>query len=98
MDTFDKIDTKATGTKLSAAPTNLFVVRDDCIKIETKNSEQFHKVVAKTLFATNRSRPDTGTVMSYLTTHVRGPDEEDWSKLKHLMNYIRVTKEFPLVD
>ena len=61
LETFDKIDPKATGTKSSASPTNLFVVSDECTKPETKKSRQFHKVVAKILFATKRARPDTGT-------------------------------------
>ena len=33
--TFDYIDPKATGTKSSAAPTKLFVVRYDCTKLNT---------------------------------------------------------------
>ena len=49
------------GTKSSAAPRNLFVVDDDCEKVDKKKAEQFHHLVAKTLFATKRARPDTGT-------------------------------------
>ena len=44
------------------------------------------------LFSTKRARPDTITAISYLKTRVREPDVDDWSELKHLMNYIRVTK------
>ena len=51
----------------------------------------------KILFATKIARPDTGTAISYLETRVREPDEENWSKLKHLMNYNKGKKEFPMI-
>ena len=53
--TFDKMDQKATGTKTSAAPSNQFVVKEDCTKLTKEKSEQFHSVVAKMLFATKRA-------------------------------------------
>ena len=61
------------GIKTSAAPRNLFVVDDDCEKLDKKKAEQFHHLVAKTLFATKRARPDTGTAVSFLSTRVRAP-------------------------
>ena len=97
LETFDNIDPKANVTKTIAPPNNLFFIRDDCTKLNTKNSEQFHKVVAKICFATKRARPHTGTSISYLKTRAREPDKDDWSKMKHLMNYIRRTKELPLI-
>ena len=82
----DKIDPKVTVTKSSITPTELFSVRDVCTKLETKKSEQFHKVVVKICFDTKRSRTDTGTAISYMITRVIEPDEYDWYKLKHLIN------------
>ena len=76
------------GTKTSAAPRNLFVVDDDCEKLDKKKAEQFHHLVAKTLFATKRARPDTGTAVSFLSTRVRAPDKQDWTKLVHMMKYL----------
>ena len=54
--------------------------------------EQFHSVVAKILFATNRSRLNTGTAVSFMTTRFRESDKDYWSKLKHLIKYVRGTK------
>ena len=68
------MDLKTTGTKTSAAPSNLFVVKEDCTKLTKEKSEQFHSVVEKMLFATKRATPDTGTAVSFLTTRVREPD------------------------
>jgi hypothetical protein len=85
------------GTKTSAAPRNLFVVDDDCEKLDKKKAEQFHHLVAKTLFATKRARPDTGTAVSFLSTRVRAPDKQDWTKLVHMMKYLRGTRRLPLI-
>ena len=90
--TFDKMDPKETGTKTSAATSNTFVVKEDCTKLTKGKSEQFHSVVENMLFATKRAMLDTGTAVSFLTTRVREPDEDDWSKLNHLIKYVRGTK------
>ena len=86
------MDKKETGTKTSAAPSNIFVVKEDCTKPTKEKCDQFHSVVAKMLFATKRARPDTGTAVSFLTTRIIELDQNDWSKLKHLINYVRGTK------
>jgi hypothetical protein len=97
LDLFDKEAPKCTGTKTSAAPVDLFRVQPECIKLSPAKQEMFHSIVAKTLFATKRARPDTGTSISFLTTRVREPDTDDWSKMVHLMKYIRGTKDMPLI-
>ena len=86
-----------TGTKSSAAPKDLFVIDEACAKLPVKKAELFHSLVAKILFATKRARPDTGTAISYLTTRVREPDEQDWAKLMHLNQCIRSTRQLPLI-
>jgi hypothetical protein len=95
--TWEKAEPKGGGTKSSAAPTNLFTVDDDCKKLNSSKSTAFHNIVAKTLYATKRARPDTCTAIAFLTTRVREPDLEDWSKLGHLMKYLRGTKLLPLI-
>ena len=49
------------------------------------------------LFATKRARPDTGTAISFLMTRTKEPDRDDWSKLAHLMKYVRGTRKLPLI-
>jgi hypothetical protein len=87
---------KGAGTKSSAAPDNLFIVNEDCIKVSPEKVVQFHNLVAKTLYATKRARPDTCTAIAFLTTRVRAPDTDDWKKLAHLMRYLRGTRKMPL--
>ena len=56
----------------------------------------FHTFVAKALFATKRSRPDIHTAVAFLTTRVRGPNEDYRKKLLRLMQYLRNTTDMPL--
>jgi hypothetical protein len=85
---FEKADPQARGTKTSAAPSNLFTVDDDCKKLNAIKATQFHNIVAKTLYATKRARPDTCTSVAFLTTCVRGPDTDDWVKLLQVLDRI----------
>jgi hypothetical protein len=48
------------------------------------------------LFATKRARPDIHTAISFLTTRVREPDEDDWKKLVRMMRYLRGTPDLGL--
>jgi len=85
-------------TKSSAAPENLFKVDEDCEKkLSQSKAVEFHNLVAKTLYATKRARPDTCTAIAFLTTRVRAPDKDDWKKLVHLMRYLRGTRTLPLI-
>jgi hypothetical protein len=94
---FDKAEPNAHGTKTCAAPTNLFTVDEDCEKLKPDKAKEFHNLVAKTLYATKRARPDTCTAVAFLTTRVREPDTDDWAKMVHMMKYIRGTKTLPLI-
>ena len=94
---FDKAEPKGDGTKSDAAPDNLFKVNEDCEKLRSNKAVEFHNLVAKTLYATKRARPDTCTAIAFLTTRVREPDKDDWAKLVHLMKYIRGTRKLPLI-
>ncbi len=83
--------------KESAAPVSLFVVNDNCEKLESDKADKFHSMVAKILFATKRARPDTGTSILFLTTRIKEPDREDWAKLTQLMRYLVGTRRMPLI-
>ena len=57
----------------------------------------FHNLLAKTLYTKKCARPDTCTLVSFLTIRVREPNKDDWGTLVHLMKYIRGTRDLPLV-
>jgi hypothetical protein len=97
IEAYDQATSHKHRTRTCAAPADLFVVQEDSEKLSKKKGEQFHSIVAKVLFATKRARPDTGPPVSYLTTRVRESNRNDWSKMAHMMEYIRKTKRLPLI-
>jgi hypothetical protein len=94
---FDKAEPKGGCRKTSAAPDSLLKVNEDCEKLAQAKAVEFHNLVAKILYATKRARPDTCTAIAFLTMRVREPDKDDWTKLVHLMIYIRGTRTMPLI-
>ncbi len=82
--------------KTSAAPDDLFKVDKDATKLGTNIKKIFHNIVAKMLYATKQARPDTLVAIAFLTMQVREPDVDDWRKLQHLTEYLRLTKDLPL--
>jgi hypothetical protein len=97
LSAFDKAEPKGGGTKTSAAPDSLFKVGEDCEKIAQAKAVGFHNLVANNFYATKRARPDTCTAITFLTRKVRELDKADWTKLVHLMRYIRGTHMIPLI-
>jgi len=83
-------------TAATPATVQLFKVNHDCNRLPESLSTVFHHFVAKCLFATKRARPDISTAVAFLTTRVKGPDEDDWKKLIRLIRYLRGTLLLPL--
>jgi hypothetical protein len=97
LDAFNKAEPKCGGAKTSAAPDSLFKDDENCERLTHVKAVELHNLVAKTLYATKRARPDTCTAITFLTTRVREPDKDYWTKLVHLMRYIRGTHTMPLI-
>ena len=81
------------GKRYSPAGDHLFNVRkDDTRKIlPEEQSRKFHCTVAPLLFLCKRARPDIEPLISFLTTRVREPDEDDWGKIMHGLLYLKGT-------
>jgi hypothetical protein len=93
IDAFTKVSLKKLGTKSSYAPKDLFTVNEDCPKLDGKRAVAFHNIVAKLLWATKQ----ISTLIALLTTRVQEPDEDDWRKLTHLIEYLIAMKLLPLI-
>ena len=52
-------------------------------------AQAFHHAVAQILFTGVRYRKDAQTVIAFLTTRVKKPDEDYWKKLRRLLGYLR---------
>jgi hypothetical protein len=96
-DGFSAFTKKKNVARTSMAPDDFFIVDKDTEKLSEEGAKAFHNLVAKTLYVSKRSRPDVSTAIAFLTTRVRAPDANDWRKLSHLMEYLRVDRLHPLI-
>eukprot|EP00804_Cyclotella_cryptica_P021176 CCRYP_001489-RA/>CCRYP_001489-RA protein AED:0.41 eAED:0.35 QI:0/-1/0/1/-1/1/1/0/615 len=91
-------------TKTSSTPAadHLFQIRDaeEVAKQEKFLSEEqarhFHHTVAQLLFLLTQARRDIQTAVAFLMTRVKKPDEDDWGKLKRVLQYLLGTKHMKL--
>lgn len=74
---------------------NLFVISDSP-RLSKQDKERFHGAVAKMLYMAKRARPDILTAISFLTTRIMDPTEEDHGKLIRVIKYLYGTKDLPL--
>ena len=79
----------------SPAKSKLFETRDSK-KLSEKKADNFHSVVASLLFISRRCRLDIQTAVGFLCTRVCNPDEDDWIKLKRVLQYLRGTLDLKL--
>lgn len=77
-----------TGISATPAADYLFQVRDDGRKLNDEQAEAFHHTVYQLLFASTRARRDIQTAVSFLSSRVLAPDEDDWGKLKRILKYL----------
>jgi hypothetical protein len=64
--------------------------------LNEEQAQHFHHAVVQLLFLSVRARRDIQTAVSFLTTRVRKPDEDDWGKLKRVLQYLYGTKHMKL--
>ncbi len=84
-----------TGVCATPAGDYLFKVRDDGKKLNEEQAEAFHHTVYQLLFAANRARRDIQTAVSFLTTRVKDPDEDDWSAHAQIFKWNRIHEADP---
>ena len=86
------------GSAATPAGENLFKVRNDGdrVLLDETRAQAFHSTVAQLLFVTTRCRRDIQTAISFLTTRVKAPEEDDWGKLRRVLKYLHGTVYLPL--
>ena len=60
-------------------------------------ADTFHHTVYQLLFVANRLHRDIQTAVSFLTTRVQSPEEDDWEKLKRILKYLNGTRNLKLM-
>ncbi len=84
------------GKSSTPAGDHLFKIREDEWKLDDEIADAFHHTVYQLLFAENSARQDIQTAVSFLTTRVQAPDEDDWGKLKRILKYLNGTRHLKL--
>ena len=80
------------GTAKTPAANHLFEVRQSVLLDDPKR-EALHSITAKLLYLAKRTRPDILLPVSFLTTRVQAPDEDDWNKLQRVLRYLNGTQD-----
>ena len=77
----------------SPASEHLFQVRPDNERdvLPEEQAQAFHHTVAQLLFMSTRARRDIQTAVSFLTSRVKSPDQDDWFKLRRCLKYLKGT-------
>ena len=65
--------------------------------LSSKETELFHRHVARLLLASKRARPDIQVWVAFLYTKVKVPTEPDYKKLGRVISYLKETVHLPLV-
>ena len=94
---FDKVYPRGRDINASAVLEDLYNIDEDRKKLSPDKDNMFHNIVATTLYTNKWARPDTCTEVASLATIFREPNKYEWSKIIHLMKYIRGTGDIPLV-
>jgi len=94
--TLDAFPQTIEGSATSPAAAHLFQHNKDCAKLDADKKTEFHTTVAKCFFLCKCARPDIHTAVTFLTTRVQAPDQDDWKKLLHLLKYLKGTQELEL--
>ena len=64
---------------------------EDRILLPEEQARSFHRTTAQLIFLCKSARPDIEPLVSFLTTRVKQPDEDDWGKLNHGLVYLKRT-------
>ena len=87
--------TKEMTAETPASP-KLFEIGNEKKKLSKEKTESFHSCVAKGLYVSKRARPDIALAIAFLSTRVKAPNENDWSKLLRLIKYLNGTRNLKL--
>ena len=91
---FPETISKATTTP---AKKDLFEIDETSDRLDPQLAEVFHSVTAKLLFTAQRARIDILLPVAFLCTRVSHPTDQDWQKLKRVLQYLLGTRDLELI-
>ena len=92
----DEFPEHIAGVSATPATDNLFRTHDTARKLSDEQAVHFHHTTAQLLFLSTRIQKDIQTVVAFLTTRVKCPDQDDWAKLVWVLKYLNGTQRLHL--
>ena len=88
-----------TGKAVTPAADHLFSITDadEAKYLPEEKAVAFHRTTAQLLFLSSRARRDIQKSVSFLTTRVKKPNEDNWGKLKRALKYLNGTRRLKLI-
>ena len=74
----------------TAAHDNLVTGDEDHARLSIEAVSSPHTIVARVLYVIKRSIMDTSLGVEFLTVRVRAPNTNEWEKMTHPLEYVRV--------
>jgi len=87
---------RASDKAITPATAKLFDIDEKSRLLNETDKFGFHSMVAKLLYMAKRVRPDILLAISFLTTRVSSPNEQDLNKLTRVVHYLNDTKDLGL--
>ncbi len=79
------------------AKKSLFEIDESSPKLNTAKHDNFHSIVAKLLYISKRARPDILLLVAFLCMRAtKSTEQEDWTKLKRVLEYLKRYKDLTL--
>lgn len=88
---------QVTGKAASPATEKLFEVNPSSPPLSVKQREELHSRVAKLLYLAKRTAPELLPAISFLSSRVHSPTDEDWAKLERVLKYLNANPKCQIV-
>ena len=80
------------GKVVNPTTSQLFTITSEGKELDDLKKYRYHSITNKILWIMKRSRPYLETAVYFICPRVPCPTEEDWGKLRRVLNYLKVTK------
>ena len=92
----DDLPGEFAGEASTPAASYLFDVNNNCEKLNSKATTDFHHLVLQLLFLWKRGHPYIQTAIAFLTTLIKEPDADEKKNIL-VVNYLCATKDLILI-
>ena len=75
---------------------DLFKINSSKTPLDEDRHKSFHRCVGKLIYLAHHCRPDVLCSVTLLSSRVQEPNEDDWSKLMHLLKHLNNTSDLGL--